>query len=47
VARQAGAARLALIHYPVPGTDLESWRGRAAGFGGEVLLAQDGDVYPL
>jgi ribonuclease Z len=47
VARQAGVGRLALIHYPVRGVDLERWRRRAAGFSGEVFLAQDGDVYPL
>ncbi|HSJ52534.1 MAG TPA: MBL fold metallo-hydrolase [Anaerolineae bacterium] len=47
VARQAGVGRLALIHYPVPDTDLEAWRARAAGFGGDVFLAQDGDVYSL
>lgn len=47
VARQAGVDRLALIHYPVPGNDLEAWRARASGFGGEVFLARDGDVYPL
>ena len=47
VAREAGVARLALIHYPVHGLDLETWRSAAAGFPGPVLLAQDGDVYPL
>jgi ribonuclease Z len=47
VARRAGVGRLALIHYPLPGIDLEAWRQRAAGFGGEVFLARDGDVYPL
>ncbi len=47
VAREAGVARLALIHYPVPGTDLDAWLARAAGFGGDAFLAQDGDVYPL
>jgi ribonuclease Z len=47
VAREAGVVRLALIHYPVPGTDLEAWQQRAAGFGGDAFLAQDGDVYPL
>jgi ribonuclease Z len=45
VARQAGALRLGLIHYPVQGVDLERWRAEAAGFPGEVFLARDGDVY--
>jgi ribonuclease Z len=45
VARRAGVPCLALIHYPVPGNDLEAWRVRAAGFGGDVFLARDGDVY--
>ena len=47
VARQAGAHRLALIHYPVLRLDLESWRASAAGFAGPVTLARDGDIYPL
>jgi ribonuclease Z len=47
VAREAGVARLALIHYPVHGVNLEAWRLAAAGFPGPVSLAQDGDVYPL
>jgi ribonuclease Z len=47
VAREAGVAQLALIHYPVRGVDLEAWRRRAAGFPGPVSLARDGDVYPL
>ncbi len=47
VAREAGVARLALIHYPIPDTDLERWRARASGFGGEVFLAQDDDIYLL
>jgi ribonuclease Z len=47
VAREAGVARLALIHYPVRGVNLEAWRAAAAGFPGPVTLAQDGDVYPL
>jgi ribonuclease Z len=46
-ARQAGVARLALIHYPVYGADLEGWRRQAAEFPGPVTLAQDGDVYGL
>jgi len=47
VAREAGVGRLALIHYPVYGVDLERWRQRATGFSGQVILASDGDVYPL
>lgn len=47
IAREAGVARLALIHYPVRGVNLEQWRRRAAGFSGEVILATDGDVYRL
>lgn len=47
VAREAGVMRLALIHYPVYGVDPESWRRAAIGFPGPVVLAQDGDVYPL
>lgn len=47
VARQAGVARLGLIHYPVRGVDLERWRLAAAGFPGELFLARDGDIYPL
>lgn len=47
VARESGVAKLALIHYPVHGVDLEGWRRRAAGFPGRVSLARDGDVYPL
>jgi ribonuclease Z len=47
VAREAGVTRLALIHYPVHGVDLESWRTAAAEFPGPVFLAQDGDIYPL
>ncbi len=43
----AGNDTLALIHYPVRGVDLEAWRRRAAGFSGPVILARDGDVYPL
>jgi ribonuclease Z len=44
---EAGVDRLALIHYPVRGVDLERWRCRAVGFSGEVTLARDGDVYVL
>lgn len=47
IAREAGVAQLALIHYPVRGMDLEAWRLQAAEFPGPVFLAQDGDVYPL
>jgi ribonuclease Z len=47
VARQAGVAKLVLIHYPVHGVDLEAWRLGAAEFPGPVALAQDGDVYPF
>ena len=45
VAREAGVERLALIHYPVVGVNLERWRAGAEGFPGPVSLAQDGDVY--
>jgi len=47
VARQAGVERLALIHYPVHDLSLEALRTAASGFPGPVILAQDGDVYPL
>ncbi len=49
VAGQAGVRRLALIHYPVVGTDLEAWRRQAADHlpSAQVVLARDGDVYPL
>jgi ribonuclease Z len=47
VAREAGVAQLALIHYPVRGVDLEAWRRRAAGFPGPVSLARDGDAFSL
>ena len=47
VAREAGAEKLALIHYPVRGVDLEAWRSAASEFPGPVTLAQDGDVCPL
>ena len=47
IAREAGVAQLALIHYPVLGLDLEAWRRRAVGFAGPVMLARDGDLYPL
>jgi ribonuclease Z len=47
VAREAGVAQLALIHYPVRGINLEAWRQRAAGFPGPVTLARDGDIHPL
>lgn len=47
VAREAGVAGLALIHYPVRGVNLEAWCRQAAGFPGPVSLAQEGDSYPL
>jgi len=47
VAREAGATFLILIHYPVQRVDLEHWRAQATAFSGPVLLAQDGDTYPL
>ncbi len=47
VARQAGALRLVLIHYPVRGQKPEDWRRAAVGAPGRVDLASDGDVYPL
>lgn len=47
VAREAGVAKLALIHYPVRGENLERMRLEAAGFPGPVRLAQDGEIYPL
>jgi ribonuclease Z len=47
VAREAGVARLALIHYPVRGVNLEAWRLQAAEFPGPVTLAREGDKYPL
>lgn len=47
VAREAGVARLALIHYPVRGVNLEAWRLQAAEFPGPVMLAREGDRYEL
>jgi ribonuclease Z len=47
VAREAGVGRLVLIHYPVQGVHLEAWRQAAAEFPGPVILARDGDIYPL
>jgi ribonuclease Z len=47
VAREAGVAQLALIHYPVRNVNLEAWRRQAAGFPGPVSLAREGDRYPL
>jgi ribonuclease Z len=47
VAREAGVAQLALIHYPVRDVDLEAWRLRAFEFPGPVTLARDGDSFPL
>ena len=46
-AREAGVARLALIHYPVRGVNLESWRLAAADFPGPVVLAHDRSSYQL
>jgi len=46
-AREAGARRLLLIHYP-PGMDREAWRAEAeAAFGGPVELVRDLSEYPL
>jgi len=47
VAREAGAAQLILIHYPVHRVDLSAWQAEAARFHSPVTLAHDGDVYPL
>jgi ribonuclease Z len=47
IAREAGAVKLALIHYPVRGVDPEAWRLAASEFPGPVTLARDGDVHPL
>jgi ribonuclease Z len=47
VAREAGVTFLVLIHYPVRRVDLEHWRARATSFPGPVILAEDGDTYPL
>ena len=47
IAREAGVARLALIHYPVRGVNLEDWRLAAAEFPGPVELARDGNSYLL
>lgn len=47
VAREAGVAQLALIHYPVRNVNLEAWRRQAAGFPGPVSLAHEGDRYLL
>ncbi len=47
VAREAGVEQLTLIHYPVRGVNLETWRKQASGFPGPVTLACDGDAYPL
>jgi ribonuclease Z len=47
IAREAGVARLALVHYPVRGVDLEGWRLAAAEFPGPVELAHDGSSYQL
>ena len=47
VARDAGVAQLALIHYPVRGVNLEAWRLQASEFPGPVTLALEGDRYRL
>jgi ribonuclease Z len=47
VALEAGVGSLVLIHYPVRGIDLESWRLEACRFAGPVSLAKDGDIYRL
>jgi ribonuclease Z len=47
IGREAGVARLALIHYPVRGLNLETWRLAAAEFPGPVDLAHDGSIYEL
>jgi ribonuclease Z len=47
VAREAGVERLVLIHYPVRGANLETWRRGGAEFPGRVDLAEDGDIYVL
>jgi ribonuclease Z len=47
VAREAGVAQLALIHYPVRDVNLEAWRLQAAEFPGPVRLARERDRYRL
>ena len=47
MAREAGVAKLALIHYPVRDVNLEAWRLQAAEFPGPVTLAREGDRYRL
>jgi ribonuclease Z len=47
VAREAGVTFLILIHYPVRRINLDHWRSKAVAFSGPVILAQDGDTYPL
>jgi ribonuclease Z len=47
IASAAGVETLALTHYPVREVDLEAWRRSAVGFPGRVVLAHDGDRYPL
>jgi ribonuclease Z len=47
IAREAGVSRLALIHYPVRGVNLEDWWLAAAEFPGPVELAHDGSSYAL
>ncbi len=47
LAREAGVAELALIHYPVHGVDPEEMRREAAAFPGPVWIARDGDSFGL
>jgi ribonuclease Z len=47
IACEAGVARLVVIHYPVRGVNLETWRLAAAEFPGPVDLARDGSIYEL
>lgn len=47
VAREAGVAALALIHYPVRDMNLEAWRLQAAEFPGPVTLAREGNRHRL
>jgi ribonuclease Z len=47
IALDAGVERLALIHYPVHGIDLDDWLQAASEFHGPVTLAQDGDIYAV
>jgi ribonuclease Z len=47
IAYEAEVKQLVLIHYPVRGLSVEAWRQKASRFPGPVLLARDGDAYPL